>query len=144
MLNVTISVKYTNDSFWSWYKRFYLHKHRLWLAVWCLKTRLLYYIRSISFCIKSLVFNSNMFPYILIWVCSTMSMVIWYILCLYLYLNNTQKPLYLLLVRAPSKVPVVSLSKKRYSHCLVLVGSRNGFELDLHKQKIACFTIELN
>ena len=24
-----------------------------------------------------------------------------------------------------------------------LVGSRNGFERDLHKQKIACFTIEL-
>ena len=46
-------------------------------------------------------------------------------------------------VRAPSKAPVVSLSKKLYSNCLVLVGSRNGFEHDLHKQKYACFTIEL-
>ena len=39
--------------------------------------------------------------------------------------------------------PAVSLSKKLYSHCLVLVGSRNGFERDLHKQIIARFTIEL-
>ena len=38
---------------------------------------------------------------------------------------------------------VVSFSKKLYSHCLVLVESRNGFERDLHKQIIACFTIEL-
>jgi len=29
------------------------------------------------------------------------------------------------------------------SSTLVLVGSRNGFERDLHKQKNACFTIEL-
>jgi len=35
------------------------------------------------------------------------------------------------------------MSKKLYSNCLVLVGSRHGFELDLHKQIIACFTIEL-
>jgi len=34
------------------------------------------------------------------------------------------------------------LSKKLYDNCLVLVGSRNGFERDLHKQTIACFTIE--
>ena len=46
-------------------------------------------------------------------------------------------------VRAPSKALVVSLSKKLYSYCLVLVGSRNGFERDLNKQKNACFTIEL-
>ena len=46
-------------------------------------------------------------------------------------------------VRAPSKAPVVSLSKTFYSHCLVLVGSRNGFERDLHEKKCACFTIEL-
>ena len=46
-------------------------------------------------------------------------------------------------VRAPSKAPVVSLSKKLYSHCLVLVGSRNGLERDLHKQIIACFKIKL-
>ena len=46
-------------------------------------------------------------------------------------------------VRAPSKAPVVSLSKKLYSNCLVLVGSRNGFQRDLQKQKNACFTIEL-
>ena len=39
-------------------------------------------------------------------------------------------------VRAPSKDPVVSLSKKLYHYCLVLVGSRNGFERD--------FTIEIN
>jgi len=38
-------------------------------------------------------------------------------------------------VRAPSKVPVVSLSKKLYTYCLVLVGSRKGFNRD--------FTIEL-
>ena len=38
--------------------------------------------------------------------------------------------------RAPSKGPVVSLSKRLYSNCLVLVGSRNGFERDLHKQKM--------
>jgi len=35
------------------------------------------------------------------------------------------------------------LSKKLYPYCLVLVGSRNGFERDLHKEKIACFTIKL-
>ena len=35
-----------------------------------------------------------------------------------------------------SQAPVVSLSKKRYPYCLVLVGSRNGFESN--------FTIELN
>ena len=39
--------------------------------------------------------------------------------------------------------PLFSLSKKLYSNCLILVGSRNGFERDLHKQKNACFTIEL-
>ena len=38
-------------------------------------------------------------------------------------------------VQAPSKSAVVSLSKKLYPCCLVLVGSRNGFERD--------FTIEL-
>ena len=38
-------------------------------------------------------------------------------------------------VGAPSKPPVDSLSKKLYSNCLVLVGSRNGFERDLHKPK---------
>ena len=41
------------------------------------------------------------------------------------------------------KAPVVSLSKTLCSHCLVLVGSRNGFERDLHKKIIAFFTIEL-
>ena len=34
-------------------------------------------------------------------------------------------------VRAPSKTPVVSLSKKLYPYCLVLVGSRTGFERDV-------------
>ena len=38
-------------------------------------------------------------------------------------------------VRVPSNAPVVSLSKKLYPYCLILVGSRNGFERD--------FTIEL-
>jgi len=38
-------------------------------------------------------------------------------------------------VRVPSKDPVVYLNKKLYLCCLVLVGSRNGFERD--------FTIEL-
>ena len=33
-------------------------------------------------------------------------------------------------VWAPSKAPVVTLSKKHYPYCLVLVGSRNGFERD--------------
>ena len=46
-------------------------------------------------------------------------------------------------VRVPSKAPVVSLSKKLYSNCLVLVGSRNGFERDFLSKKNACFTIEL-
>ena len=36
---------------------------------------------------------------------------------------------------SPIKAPVVSLSKKLYPYCLVLGGSRNGFERD--------FTIEL-
>ena len=36
---------------------------------------------------------------------------------------------------SPIKAPVVSLSKKRYPYCLVLIGSMNGFERD--------FTIEL-
>jgi len=36
---------------------------------------------------------------------------------------------------SPIKAPVVSLSKKLYTYCLVLVGSRNGVERD--------FTIEL-
>ena len=31
-------------------------------------------------------------------------------------------------LKPPSKAPVVSLSKKLYPHCLVLVGSRNGFK----------------
>ena len=38
-------------------------------------------------------------------------------------------------VQALSKAPVVSLSKKLYPYCLVLVGSRNGFKRE--------FTIEL-
>jgi len=38
-------------------------------------------------------------------------------------------------VRPPSKAPVVSLSKKLYPYCLVLVASRNGFQRE--------FTIEL-
>jgi len=42
-------------------------------------------------------------------------------------------------VRAPSRSPVVSLSKKLYSHCLVLVGSRNGLKRDLHKHKNCLF-----
>ena len=39
-------------------------------------------------------------------------------------------------VQVPSKAPVVSLSKKLYPYCLVMVGSRIGFERD--------FTIKLN
>jgi len=38
-------------------------------------------------------------------------------------------------VRAPSKAPIVSLTKKFYPYSLVLAGSRNGFERD--------FTIKL-
>ena len=34
-------------------------------------------------------------------------------------------------VRVTSKGPVVSLSKRLYSYCLELVGSRNGFERDI-------------
>ena len=45
---------------------------------------------------------------------------------------------------SPIKGPVVSLSKTLYSHCLVLVVSRNGFERDLHMQIIACFTTKIN
>ena len=44
---------------------------------------------------------------------------------------------------SPIKAHVVSLSKKLYSNCLGLVGSRNGFERDLHKQNMSYFTIEL-
>jgi len=36
-------------------------------------------------------------------------------------------------VHAPSKTPVVSLSKKLYPYCLVLVGTRKGFERDFTK-----------
>ena len=32
--------------------------------------------------------------------------------------------------QTPPKAHIVSLSKKLYPHCLALVGSRNGFELD--------------
>jgi len=39
------------------------------------------------------------------------------------------------LVRVPSKAPLVSLGKTLYPYCLVMNGSRNGFERD--------FTIEL-
>ena len=39
------------------------------------------------------------------------------------------------ITHSSSKALVVSLSKQRYSHCVVLVGSRNGIERD--------FTIEL-
>ena len=34
----------------------------------------------------------------------------------------------------PSKAPIVTLSKKLHDHCVVLVGSRNGFERDLSAQ----------
>jgi len=34
----------------------------------------------------------------------------------------------------PLKALDFSLSKKLYPHCLVLVGSRNGYKLDLHDQ----------
>ena len=56
------------------------------------------------------------------------------VFCLYFTLCDA--PLCRCRVRAPSKVPVVSLSKKLNPYCVVLVGSRNGFERD--------FTIELN
>ena len=36
----------------------------------------------------------------------------------------------------PIKAPVVFLSKKLYSNCLVLVSSGNRFVRDLHKQKL--------
>jgi len=39
-------------------------------------------------------------------------------------------------VRAPSKAPAVSLSKKLYPCYSVLVGSRNGFERDHNQTKI--------
>ena len=35
--------------------------------------------------------------------------------------------------------PSLSLSKKLYSNCLVLVGSKNGFERDLHKQTLLVY-----
>jgi len=47
--------------------------------------------------------------------------------------------------RAPSNSPVVSLSMKLYSNCLVLVGSRNRFERDLHNQtKINWYKLTIN
>ena len=39
-------------------------------------------------------------------------------------------------VRAPPKAPVVSVSKKLYPYCLVLVDSRNGFEIHNRTKKI--------
>ena len=43
----------------------------------------------------------------------------------------------------PHQRPRCFLEQETLLNCLVLVGSRNGFEPDLHKPKIACFTIEL-
>jgi len=46
-----------------------------------------------------------------------------------------------------SKAPVVFLSKKLYPYCLVLVGSRKGFECDFTielKQLRALWKIDLN
>jgi len=37
---------------------------------------------------------------------------------------------HIFLVLTPSKATVVSLSKKLYLHCLVLVGSRKGYKID--------------
>ena len=42
------------------------------------------------------------------------------------------------------KACVVSLSKKLYPHYLVLVGSRNGFERDLPKQKLLFSQSKIN
>jgi len=59
-------------------------------------------------------------------------------LILYVNTNNNDRLMMIMWrsgVRAPSKAAVVSLSKTLYPYCLVLVGSRNGFERD--------FTIEL-
>ena len=39
-------------------------------------------------------------------------------------------------VRIPPNAHVVSLNKKRYPHCSVLVGSVNGFEHDLQDSLI--------
>jgi len=56
---------------------------------------------------------------------------------------HSYDPLLWQLYNSKSMLNIVSLSKKLYSNCLVLVDSRNGFERDLLKQKNACFTIEL-
>jgi len=37
-------------------------------------------------------------------------------------------------VWTPSKATMISLSKKLYHHCSLLIGSWNEFEHDLHKQ----------
>ena len=42
---------------------------------------------------------------------------------------------------SPINAPIVSLSKKLYPYCLVLVGSRNRFERDLDN---ICMTLQLN
>ena len=39
--------------------------------------------------------------------------------------------------------PIVSLSKKVYPYCLVLVGLRNGFKCDLHWGKLLVYKYEL-
>ena len=45
------------------------------------------------------------------------------------------------LVRAPSKAPVVSLSKKLYSYCLVLVGSRNQTKTCIHDERYTHYVV---
>ena len=47
-------------------------------------------------------------------------------------------------VRAPANAPIISLSTKRYTHCLVLVGSRNGLERALHNQTLLVSKIQSN
>jgi len=65
-------------------------------------------------------------------------------LCICLRFSNTHiLVLATLIVNRANILYQISLSKKLYSNCLVLVGSRKRFERDLHKQIIDCFTIEL-
>jgi len=44
----------------------------------------------------------------------------------------------------PHQITIVSLTKKLNSDCLVLLGCRNGFERDFHKQKVVVSQSNLN
>jgi len=50
--------------------------------------------------------------------------------------NGTECNVTQVMICDKHKGPAVSLCNKLYALCEVLVGSRNGFECDLHKKKL--------